>query len=94
VPELSDALEKWLAVLGLGRVTFVANSFGCQVVADLAARHPERVDRLVFIGPTVDQRWKTIAAGRETRSSPARGPRGSPRDHGGDSGSPARGALQ
>lgn len=61
VPELSDSLETWLKVLGLGRVTFVANSFGCQVVADLAARHPERVDRLVFIGPTVDYHWKTVA---------------------------------
>lgn len=61
VHELSDSLETWLKILGLGRVTFVANSFGCQVVADLAARHPERVDCLVFIGPTVDYHWKTIA---------------------------------
>jgi len=61
VRELSDSRETWLKVLGLGRVVFVANSFGCQIVADLAVRHPQRVDRLVFIGPTVDYHWRTIA---------------------------------
>jgi len=30
----------------------VANSFGCQVLAEFALRHAERVDRLVFQGPS------------------------------------------
>ena len=28
------------------------NSFGCQVIADLAARHPDRVERAILHGPT------------------------------------------
>jgi pimeloyl-ACP methyl ester carboxylesterase len=54
VPELADALVAWLDALGLERPVLVANSFGCQIVADLAARYPERVAGLVLLGPTVD----------------------------------------
>jgi 2-hydroxy-6-oxonona-2,4-dienedioate hydrolase len=54
VPELADSLVTWLRRLHLERATFVGNSFGCQVVADLAARHPACVDRVVLFGPTVD----------------------------------------
>jgi len=38
----------------------VANSFGCQVVADFAARRPERVARLVLVGPTIDRRARSL----------------------------------
>lgn len=54
VPELADSLVAWLRWLHVERATFVGNSFGCQVVADLAARHPACVDRAVLFGPTVD----------------------------------------
>jgi 2-hydroxy-6-oxonona-2,4-dienedioate hydrolase len=54
VPELADSLVAWMRRLHLERATFVGNSFGCQVVADLAARHPACVDRAVLFGPTVD----------------------------------------
>ena len=54
VPELADALRAWLDVLGLDRPALVANSMGCQIAVDLAARAPERVDRLVLVGPTID----------------------------------------
>jgi pimeloyl-ACP methyl ester carboxylesterase len=60
VPELADALEAWMRAVGLGRVSLVANSFGCQVVADLAARYPERVERVVLLGPTVDPRARSL----------------------------------
>jgi pimeloyl-ACP methyl ester carboxylesterase len=52
VPELADALAAWMAATGLARVALLGNSFGCQVIADLAARHPERVERAVLQGPT------------------------------------------
>lgn len=51
---LSGALLTTLDALELGRVAIVANSLGCQVVADLALRKPERVAALVLIGPTVN----------------------------------------
>src|SRR3954470_4052954 len=54
VTELADALLTWMDRIELERPHFLGNSFGCQVIADLAARHPNRVDRIVFQGPTVD----------------------------------------
>jgi pimeloyl-ACP methyl ester carboxylesterase len=62
VPRLADALEAWLDAAELGRPdAFVANSMGCQIVLDLAARRPERVARLVLVGPTVDRRARSLA---------------------------------
>jgi 2-hydroxy-6-oxonona-2,4-dienedioate hydrolase len=54
VPELADVVVATQAALGLTRSVFVGNSFGCQVVADLAARHPDRVAAAVLTGPTFE----------------------------------------
>ena len=54
--ELSDSLAAWIGEIGLQRATLVGNSFGCQIIADLAVRHPERVERTVLRGPTMDPR--------------------------------------
>lgn len=54
VPELADALLAWMDRTGLDRPHLLGNSFGCQVIVDLAARRPDRVDRLVLQGPTMD----------------------------------------
>src|SRR6188508_1463322 len=58
---LADAFEAWLDAAGLQMPhALVANSFGCQVVADFAARRPERVARLVLVGPTIDRRARSL----------------------------------
>jgi 2-hydroxy-6-oxonona-2,4-dienedioate hydrolase len=54
VPELADLLAEFLDTLGHGPVPLLGNSVGCQILVDLAMRHPERVDRLVLVGPTFD----------------------------------------
>lgn len=54
VPALADALRLWIRAMGLRRPALLANSFGCQVVADLAARFPDEVGPLVLVGPTMD----------------------------------------
>jgi 2-hydroxy-6-oxonona-2,4-dienedioate hydrolase len=54
VTELADALVTWMDRAGLQRPHLLGNSFGCQVIADLAARYPDRVGRLVLQGPTMD----------------------------------------
>lgn len=72
VDELADALALWLEASGIARAAFIGNSFGCQVLAALAVRHPAVVDRLVLQGPTVDpqarnlfvQFWRDIINGR------------------------------
>jgi 2-hydroxy-6-oxonona-2,4-dienedioate hydrolase len=60
VPELADVLAAWMCQVGLQRASLVANSFGCQIVVDLAARYPSLVERLVLLGPTVDPRARSL----------------------------------
>jgi 2-hydroxy-6-oxonona-2,4-dienedioate hydrolase len=61
VRRLADAFEAWLEAAGLEVPhAYVANSFGCQVVADFAARRPERIARLVLVGPTIDREARSL----------------------------------
>ena len=55
VRALSDVLHGWLRASRIERATLIGNSFGCQVVADFAVRHSERVVAAVLIGPTMDR---------------------------------------
>ena len=67
VRRLADVLEAWLDAAGLARPdVLVGNSFGCQLLIEVAARRPERVARLVLVGPTIDRRARSLArqAGR------------------------------
>jgi len=65
VRETADLVAELLVeVLGDGRSAaarpvLVGHSLGAQVVADLAARHPELVDRIVLVGPSVNPRERT-----------------------------------
>jgi 2-hydroxy-6-oxonona-2,4-dienedioate hydrolase len=56
VPSLAAALDRWMDVVGLQETIVVANSFGCQISAHLAASYPKRVRKLVLLGPVVDPR--------------------------------------
>ncbi|MES1241489.1 MAG: alpha/beta fold hydrolase [Acidobacteriota bacterium] len=60
VPELASVLYEWMDAAGLGRVILLGNSMGCQIAVELAVRHPERIDRLILIGPTVDPEARTF----------------------------------
>jgi 2-hydroxy-6-oxonona-2,4-dienedioate hydrolase len=60
IPELADALDRWLELTGVAPVPLVANSVGCQVAVDLAVRRPELVTRLVLLGPTMDPSAPTV----------------------------------
>jgi 2-hydroxy-6-oxonona-2,4-dienedioate hydrolase len=53
--ELANALVAWLDVMGLDSPVLLGNSFGCQIIADLAVRYPDRLARVVLIGPTIDR---------------------------------------
>jgi pimeloyl-ACP methyl ester carboxylesterase len=60
VPGLAEALAGWIRAAGLEPVALLGNSFGCQIIADLAARHPRLVERAVLQGPTTppqDRSW-------------------------------------
>ena len=50
----AEFLVDWLAAYRLGPVCLLGHSFGAEVAAALAARHPDLVRALVLAGPTSD----------------------------------------
>lgn len=61
VDDLADVVGQWLAQAGVGAVDLLGNSFGCQVAASVAARHPGVVRRLVLLAPTIDSAQRAMA---------------------------------
>ena len=60
VPGLADALAAWMRAARIARAALLGNSFGCQIIADLAARYPELVERVVLQGPTIPPEERTV----------------------------------
>ena len=58
--ELADALAAWLDVRGIARCVLVGNSYGCQVIVDLAQRAPQRVAAIVLNAPTMDPAHRSV----------------------------------
>ena len=59
VAGLADALAAWMRATGLSRAVLVGNSMGCQIITELAPRHPELVEKVVLQGPTMDPRARS-----------------------------------
>ena len=59
-PGLGKALAAWLDVRGIGPAIFIGNSYGCQVIVELAFQDPSRVVGLVLNAPTMDPAHRTI----------------------------------
>jgi pimeloyl-ACP methyl ester carboxylesterase len=57
---LANVLLAVMDAAALERPALLGNSMGCQVACALAARHPERVERLVLVGPTLDDAARTM----------------------------------
>jgi 2-hydroxy-6-oxonona-2,4-dienedioate hydrolase len=75
VSGLADALADWMEAAGVGRALLLGNSFGCQIIADFAARYPERVAGAVLQGPTTppDERswfWQFIRWQQNSPNNP------------------------
>jgi pimeloyl-ACP methyl ester carboxylesterase len=58
---LAAALAAWLDAIEVAHASFLGNSMGCQTLIRLAVEEPERVRRLVAVGPTMDRRHRTAA---------------------------------
>jgi 2-hydroxy-6-oxonona-2,4-dienedioate hydrolase len=54
ITEQADALAAWMQQLGLQQAVVLGQSFGCQIVTELAVRHPELVQSLLLVDPTVN----------------------------------------
>ncbi|MEV4345066.1 alpha/beta hydrolase [Actinoplanes sp. NPDC049596] len=59
VGEHAETLAVWLGERGVGPCCLVGHSFGVEVAARLAARHPAAVAALVLAGPTTDPRARS-----------------------------------
>ncbi len=59
IDELADVTAEWMDAEGLEQAHVFANSFGCQVAAELAIRYPTKVARLVLQGPSTDATRRT-----------------------------------
>lgn len=60
VPDLGEIVVAVLRRLDLSGVVLVGHSMGCQVATETAARAPERVHKLVLLGPTVNDRERSV----------------------------------
>ncbi|KRF08344.1 hypothetical protein ASH00_01020 [Arthrobacter sp. Soil782] len=60
VPELGKIVLAVLHKLMLTGVVLVGHSMGCQVATETALRAPERVSKLVLLGPTTNDRERSI----------------------------------
>lgn len=60
VPELAEFLVEWMTRRKIDRAVLAGNSFGCQIIAELALRYPERVSHVIMIGPTADANARTL----------------------------------
>jgi pimeloyl-ACP methyl ester carboxylesterase len=61
IAALADAAIAAAASAGHRRVALLANSFGSQIATEAAIRHPDAVERLVLIGPTIDPSARSAA---------------------------------
>jgi len=53
IDELAGWCARFLDAIEVDKVDVAANSMGCQVAVTLASRYPERVRRMVLLGPTI-----------------------------------------
>ncbi len=65
VTEQAEHLLAWMDARRIDRAVLFGNSVGVQVAVELAARHPDRVERLVLEGPPPDPQYRK--AGKQYR---------------------------
>jgi 2-hydroxy-6-oxonona-2,4-dienedioate hydrolase len=60
VATLADTVIDAALAAGHPRVSLVGNSFGAQIAVEAALRHPDRVERIALLGPTVDPAARSV----------------------------------
>ncbi|RJE23339.1 TAP-like protein [Aspergillus sclerotialis] len=61
IPQLAKGLLDFMNTAGIQKAHFISNSMGCQVLAEFTTHWPDRVDRLVLQGPTIDKSRRSAA---------------------------------
>ena len=54
ISQLAGGLHDWMDAAGIRTAHLVANSLGCQILAEFTRSWPDKVGRLVLQGPTMD----------------------------------------
>ncbi len=57
--ELADVIAALMDAVKLERAVLLGNSFGCQIIAEFAMRHGERLSQAILVGPTMDRQART-----------------------------------
>lgn len=60
VTEMADWLAAWMQAYGVESAAMVGNSFGCQIIAEFALRHPALIDCAAMVGPTTDPQGNSV----------------------------------
>jgi len=60
IPESADVLAAWMQAVRLPSATLLGNSLGCQIIVQLALKHPEYVERAILASPTMDPKACTV----------------------------------
>jgi pimeloyl-ACP methyl ester carboxylesterase len=70
IDEMADFVADLVEALGFERVALLGNSFGCEIIATLAVRRPERLARAILVAPTADPQGRRalymLARGAQT----------------------------
>ncbi len=59
VEQQADVLYEWFRLKELSKTNVFANSYGCQVAAQLVAKYPEIARNLILTDPTVDPKARS-----------------------------------
>ena len=51
IPELADALARFMDAVGVERATLLGNSLGCPIIGEFLDHFPDRVERVIFVSP-------------------------------------------
>ncbi|HEY0049227.1 MAG TPA: alpha/beta hydrolase [Pyrinomonadaceae bacterium] len=60
IAELADVVADWMSASGIERAVLLGHSFGSQIAAEFALRHPEMIERIVFAAPTFDRHARSF----------------------------------
>jgi pimeloyl-ACP methyl ester carboxylesterase len=75
--ETAEVVARFIADEALGPVVLVGHSMGTQIVAEVALRHPDAIEALVLIAPTVNRHERTAVrqAARMVQDLAGEGPK-------------------
>ena len=60
LPQLADVLCQWMDAVGIKQAIMLGNSFGCQIIAEFAIRHSDRLFAAILQAPTIDPRARNL----------------------------------